>query len=100
MEAGHIVILNGTSSSGKTTLAHRIHELADEVWVVLGQDEFTSSLLPNYVATGEVGEGEGYEGFFFARAPDGLLPASLSAHQAATLRKHGSVVLREDAHQV
>ena len=29
-----------------------------------------------------------------------VLPASLSAHQAATLRKHGSVVLREDAHQV
>jgi chloramphenicol 3-O phosphotransferase len=68
---GHVVVLNGTSSSGKTTLAHRLHDLADELWVVIGQDDFTKSLLPHYVRTGEAGTAARPEGFLFARDPDG-----------------------------
>lgn len=71
MTIGQIVILNGTSSSGKTTLANRIHDLADDLWVVTGQDDFTRSLQPNYVDAGDIGTGECPEGFFFARNPDG-----------------------------
>ena len=51
MTTGHVVILNGTSSSGKTTLAHRLHDLADELWVVIDQDDFTKSLFPHFVQT-------------------------------------------------
>ena len=67
MATGHVVILNGTSSSGKTTLAHRLHDLADELWLVTGQDDFTKSLLPHYVQSGEAGTAERPEGFLFAR---------------------------------
>jgi chloramphenicol 3-O phosphotransferase len=69
--AGHVVILNGTSSVGKTTLAGRVHDLADEPWVDLDQDGFTKSLLPNWVRKGEVGMNDDFEGFSFLRAPDG-----------------------------
>jgi chloramphenicol 3-O phosphotransferase len=68
---GHVVILNGTSSSGKTTLAHRLHDLADELWLVTGQDDFTKSLLPHYVQFGEAGTAERPEGFLFARDLNG-----------------------------
>jgi len=65
------VILNGTSSSGKDTLARRIHEMADDPWIVTGQDDFSKNLLPDYVQTGEAGTVRSVQGFFFAREPNG-----------------------------
>jgi chloramphenicol 3-O phosphotransferase len=42
---GRIVILNGTSSSGKTSLARALQEqLLPEVWLLLGVDAFISAL--------------------------------------------------------
>jgi chloramphenicol 3-O phosphotransferase len=69
--SGQIVILNGTSSSGKTTLANRVHDLADDHWVVTDQDDFTRSLQPIYVDVGDTGTVERPEGFFFARDANG-----------------------------
>ena len=55
MTAGRVVVLNGTSSSGKTTLAAALRsrlEADDECWVVYSQDDFTPKLPPSWFKAG------------------------------------------------
>jgi len=40
MAPGNVVILNGTSSAGKTTIARAVQDAMDEAYVHLGIDHF------------------------------------------------------------
>ena len=41
---GRVVLLHGTSSSGKTTVARAVQKLADEPWLRLGIDAFWNAI--------------------------------------------------------
>lgn len=41
-----IILLNGSSSSGKTTLAHAIQQYADEAWQHIALDQFRDGMAP------------------------------------------------------
>jgi chloramphenicol 3-O phosphotransferase len=45
---GRIIFLNGTSSSGKTTLAYALQELLPEPWLHVALDQFRDGLPPKY----------------------------------------------------
>jgi chloramphenicol 3-O phosphotransferase len=70
---GKVVILNGTSSAGTTSLAQCVHDVADTLWIVIGQDDFTRNLIPTWVAVdgGPTGE-HGDNGIRFVRDEAGL----------------------------
>jgi chloramphenicol 3-O phosphotransferase len=48
---GQIIILNGTSSAGKTTLSKTIQRVLDGGYVHLGIDEFADAMAPGYRGT-------------------------------------------------
>ncbi|MEA3056274.1 MAG: chloramphenicol phosphotransferase, partial [Actinomycetota bacterium] len=66
MTPGRVVVLNGTSSSGKTTLAAALRrrlEAENECWVVYSQDDFTPKLPPAWIKAGRHSGRHGEEGF-------------------------------------
>ncbi|MBD3647570.1 MAG: AAA family ATPase [Pseudomonadales bacterium] len=48
MPSGRIIFLNGTSSAGKTTLAHALQEQLDAPWVHIALDQFRDGLPARY----------------------------------------------------
>ncbi|MEA3057185.1 MAG: chloramphenicol phosphotransferase, partial [Actinomycetota bacterium] len=44
MSPGRVVALNGTSSSGKTTLARALQEHLTDTWLVFGVDTFIPAI--------------------------------------------------------
>jgi chloramphenicol 3-O phosphotransferase len=53
--AGTVVVLNGTSSSGKTSIANAFQESrsqADELWLVIGLDDFLAKLPGRWIEVG------------------------------------------------
>jgi chloramphenicol 3-O phosphotransferase len=53
--AGQVVVLNGTSSSGKTSIANAFQELrsqAGDLWLVIGLDDFLAKLPGRWVEVG------------------------------------------------
>jgi len=63
---GRVVVLNGTSSSGKTTLAAALRdrfEADDECWVVYSQDHFTPKLPRSWFKAGKNAGRHADEGF-------------------------------------
>lgn len=50
--AGRVVLLHGTSSSGKTTIAHAVQRLAEEPWLRLGIDVFWSAIDERWMEHG------------------------------------------------
>ena len=53
--AGQVVVLNGTSSSGKTSTANAFQELrsrAGDLWLVIGLDDFLAKLPGRWVEVG------------------------------------------------
>lgn len=48
MQSGRIILLNGSSSAGKTTLAHAIQEARSEPWFHLALDQFRDGMPPAY----------------------------------------------------
>lgn len=48
MKQGRIIFLNGTSSSGKTTLAHQLQEILPQAWLHIALDQFRDGLPPRY----------------------------------------------------
>lgn len=72
--SGRVVVLNGTASAGKSTLARTIQQTAPGMWVLFSQDDFAQSLLPRWVKVdGAYDGGHGTEGFHFVRDGFGLL---------------------------
>jgi chloramphenicol 3-O phosphotransferase len=49
---GRVVLLHGTSSSGKTTVARAVQRLADEPWVRLGIDAFWGAIDERWMERG------------------------------------------------
>jgi chloramphenicol 3-O phosphotransferase len=67
------VVLNGTASAGKTSLAAAIRQHANGMWVVVGQDDFAATLIPRWVTVeGELDGSHGADGFRFVRDESGL----------------------------
>jgi chloramphenicol 3-O phosphotransferase len=48
MTSGTIILLNGTSSSGKTSIGRAIQQFADEPWLLLGADILGAICPPRY----------------------------------------------------
>lgn len=51
MATGRVIVLNGTSSSGKTTLLKAIQERSASPWLDLGLDRFLTTLPTRYLST-------------------------------------------------
>jgi len=50
--AGRVILLHGTSSSGKSTVARAVQRLADEPWVRLGIDIFWNAIDERWMEHG------------------------------------------------
>jgi chloramphenicol 3-O phosphotransferase len=61
-----IILLNGCSSSGKTTIAKAIQHLSDEPWLLVGIDTFFQMMPSKYVGFGE----KANEGYHFIPGKD------------------------------
>lgn len=61
-----IILLNGCSSSGKTTIAKAIQHLSEEPWLLLGIDTFFHMMPSKYVGFGE----KAAEGYHFIPGQD------------------------------
>jgi chloramphenicol 3-O phosphotransferase len=49
---GRVVLLHGTSSAGKTTVARAVQRLSDEPWVLLGIDAFWNAIDERWMEHG------------------------------------------------
>jgi chloramphenicol 3-O phosphotransferase len=49
---GRVILLHGTSSSGKTTVARAVQQLSGEPWVHLGIDAFWNALDERWMEHG------------------------------------------------
>ena len=65
---GHVVVLNGTASAGKTTLAAAVKRLGGDSWTIVAQDDFAQALVPDAIAFVSGGPG-----FNFVRTDDGSM---------------------------
>jgi hypothetical protein len=80
---GRVVVLNGTASAGKTSLAAAIREHASGMWVA--QDDFAANLIPGWVTVdGAFDGGNGGDAFRFVRDASGLPIASDASGRART----------------
>jgi chloramphenicol 3-O phosphotransferase len=48
--ATEVIVLNGGSSSGKSSIARRLQDLLDQPWVTLGVDDLLDALAPSLVS--------------------------------------------------
>jgi chloramphenicol 3-O phosphotransferase len=53
MSAGRVILLHGTSSSGKTTIARAVQRRSDEPWLRLRIDVFWSAVHERWFEHGE-----------------------------------------------
>lgn len=60
-----IILLNGTSSSGKSTIAKSIQKFVDQPYLHVGLDLFADTLPPSYIMYGE----RSHEGYQFLESP-------------------------------
>ena len=47
MKPGNVIVLNGTSSAGKTTVAKALQRIMDEPYLHTGNDQFLSPHRPD-----------------------------------------------------
>ena len=98
MAVGGVILLNGTSSAGKTTLAHALVEQFAETgacWIVIGIDDYLGRLPPAWHRIGDHVGARADDGFVFDLAVPGgirvgpvgeqLLAAYRSAVRGAAL---------------
>jgi chloramphenicol 3-O phosphotransferase len=57
MAAAELIVLNGGSSSGKSSIARCLQELLDEPWVRLGVDDLIAALAPSLVGEAQARPG-------------------------------------------
>ena len=53
MSRGTIILLNGTTSAGKTTIGRALQEVMDDPFLLSGFDHFQSTLPPGFVTITE-----------------------------------------------
>jgi chloramphenicol 3-O phosphotransferase len=96
---GRVILLNGTSSSGKTTIARAFQRLAPDPWLRLGIDSFWGAVDGRWMEFGErASEGfrwvdRGESGFEIVPGPAGQrLAAGMRAAVAAAARAGNNVI--------
>jgi chloramphenicol 3-O phosphotransferase len=85
---GRVVILDGTASAGKTSLATAIQMAAATMWVVVAQDDFARNLIPRFVGLTEAEQvpATPSDGFTFVRAGDGTTTVDVGPVDRRLLR--------------
>src|SRR4051794_18368577 len=78
---GRVVLLHGTSSSGKTTVARAVQALSDEPWVRLGIDAFWTAIDERWMEHGS----RASEGFLW-REDATIVPGRAGQQLAAGMR--------------
>ena len=78
---GRVVLLHGTSSSGKTTVARAVQRLSDEPWVHLGIDAFWNALDERWMEHGS----RASEGFLWIEDAT-IVPGPVGQRLAAGMR--------------
>ena len=91
---GRVVLLNGTASVGKTSIAAAIQMAASTMWVVVAQDDFARNLIPRFVG---LTEGAGMPvtpsaGFTFVRVGDGTMTVDVGPVGRRLLRGYRQAV--------
>jgi chloramphenicol 3-O phosphotransferase len=83
--AGGVILVNGTSSAGKTTIARAVQRLADEMWLRLGIDSFWSSVDERWMEYGD----RAAEGFRWVERDDQsteIIPGPQGQRLASSMR--------------
>lgn len=105
-ETGKLIVLNGGSSAGKTSLALAFQDVADECWIHLGIDVFWLALppeqldlarvRPEYYTWDSVVEDDGLD--WFTVHPGPLLDRAMHArhHAIRAYLDHGLNVIADD----
>lgn len=88
---GRVVLLHGTSSSGKTTVARAVQKLSDEPWVRLGVDVFWSAVDERWMEHGP----RASEGFLW-REDATIVPGPVGQRLAAGMRAALAAFARAD----
>ena len=101
MTAGKVILLHGTSSSGKTTIARALQRRADEPWVRLGIDVFWSAIDERWMEFGTRAEEgfrwvEGKDGFAIVAGPAGQRLASAMRASVSATARIGLNVIADD----
>ncbi len=78
---GRLVLLHGTSSSGKTSVARAVQRLSDEPWLQLGIDAFWGAIDERWMEHGP----RAAEGFAWA-ADATIVPGAVGQRLAAGMR--------------
>ncbi len=91
---GRVVLLNGTASAGKTSLAAAIQMAAPTMWVVVAQDDFARNLIPRFVGLTEPAgiPVTPSDGFTFVRAGDGTMTVDVGPVGRRLLRGYRQAV--------
>ena len=73
MGSGRVILLNGTSSAGKTTIARTLQAVLDDPWLLAGVDSFRDMMPPRWLDDGP----HAHDGFAWtAMAPAGEEPVA------------------------
>ena len=88
---GRVVLLHGTSSSGKTTVARAVQKLSDEPWVRLGIDVVWSAIDERWMEHGP----RASEGFLW-REDATIVPGPVGQRLAAGMRAALAAFARAD----
>jgi chloramphenicol 3-O phosphotransferase len=100
--AGRVILLNGTSSSGKTTIARAFQRLAPDPWLRLGIDSFWGAVDGRWMEFGErASEGfrwvdRGEKGFEIVPGQAGQRLASGMRAAVASAARAGNDVIADD----
>lgn len=78
---GRVVLLHGTSSSGKTTVARAVQSLSDEPWLRLGIDVFWAAIDERWMEHGQ----RASEGFLW-EVDARIVPGPVGERLAAGMR--------------
>ncbi|MGW3040814.1 chloramphenicol phosphotransferase CPT [Kitasatospora sp. NPDC001159] len=92
----HVIVLNGGSSSGKSSIARHLQELLPEPWLHLGADTMVSALPPRLLAGGEgIGGLEDGNGTVEVGPAFAALDAAWTVGVAAMARTGARIVVDE-----
>jgi chloramphenicol 3-O phosphotransferase len=95
---GRVVLLHGTSSSGKSTVARAVQKLADDPWICLGIDTFWNAIDERWMEHGPRA-GDGFAWMDDATIVPGPVGQRLAAGMRAALAafaRTGNDVLVDD----